>query len=246
MVRFACDNTVVVDALNKHSVKGDSLQPLQSILLIAAVYDIAIQAFWIPSEENKVADAASRFDYKRLADLGLQVFHRQPSIQTSTLRRKLNSSFTTPLLHQPVDPITTPRGPTNSSIKNTDMSHSQPPSKRSRTGLQTSWPPQSQQRQELISPIFAYSISNPDYQPPLSTIHTSNSSSEVPNVSMEDMSRGSDILSPLQSYSNWSIKSYSTKKKSISKRHSVWHLPSSYDLENLHGIHGPNNIIDLI
>ena len=47
------------------------------------------------------------------------------------------------------------------------------------TGLQTSSSPQSQRRQELISPVFGYSISNPDSQPPLSTTHASSCSSEV-------------------------------------------------------------------
>jgi len=58
-VRLACDNAVVVDAINKRSIRGKTLRPLQSILLIAAVFDITLFAFWIPSEENIVADAAS-------------------------------------------------------------------------------------------------------------------------------------------------------------------------------------------
>jgi hypothetical protein len=45
---------------NKKYIHGESLQPLELILLIAAIFDIEIFAFWIPSEENIVADAASR------------------------------------------------------------------------------------------------------------------------------------------------------------------------------------------
>ena len=37
----------------------------------------------------------------------------------------------------------------------------------------------------------------------------------------------------------WSMRSTMTKKASMSKRLTVWALPPSYDLENLHGIHGP-------
>ena len=185
MIRSASDNTAVMDALNKHSIKGFSLQPLRSILLIAAVYDIAIQAFWISSEENRVADSASRFDYKRLANIGLQISRRQPSIKMSTLRRKLNSSFTTPPVNQSVNPITMQRVPTSSSVQSTDIPHSQPHSKRSRTGFQTSWPPRSQQRQEHISQDFGHFFGNPDSRPPVSMTHALNSSSEMRNVSME-------------------------------------------------------------
>ena len=95
-VRLACDNSSVVDAINKHSIKGPSIIPLQRIFLIAAVYDIQILPFWIPSEENMVADAASRYDYKKLANLGLHVSHNLP--RPSQLRQKLHSFFTTPSL----------------------------------------------------------------------------------------------------------------------------------------------------
>src|SRR6266496_5722796 len=91
-VHLACDNLSVVDAINKHSV----IVPLQWIFLIAAVYDIQILPFWIPSEENMMADAASHYDYKKLANLGLQVSHNLP--RPPLLRQKLHSFFTTPSL----------------------------------------------------------------------------------------------------------------------------------------------------
>ena len=78
MVRLACDNTTVVDAINKCSIKGQTVRPLQSILLITAIFDIALFAFWIPSEENIVAVHASRHDYTKLTDLGLQISQRKP------------------------------------------------------------------------------------------------------------------------------------------------------------------------
>jgi hypothetical protein len=78
-VRLACDNSSVVDVINKHFIK---------------VYDIQILQFWIPSEENIVADAASRYDSKKLANLGLQVCHNLPR-----LRQKLHSFFTSPSKH---------------------------------------------------------------------------------------------------------------------------------------------------
>ena len=51
-VRLACDNSGVVDGINKRSIKGPAIEPLQTILLIAALFDIELAVFWIPSEEN--------------------------------------------------------------------------------------------------------------------------------------------------------------------------------------------------
>lgn len=73
LVKIACDNSSVVDALNKHTIKSPAIVPLQHIFLITAVCDIQIFAFWIPSEENMVADAASLYNYAKLANMGLQV-----------------------------------------------------------------------------------------------------------------------------------------------------------------------------
>ena len=59
-VRLACDNSSGVDAINKHTIKGPAIVPLQRIFLIAAIYHIQIPPFWISSDENIMADAASR------------------------------------------------------------------------------------------------------------------------------------------------------------------------------------------
>jgi len=71
-LRLACDNSAVVDGIKKHSIDGPAIRPLQTILLIAALFDIELAVFWVPSEENIVADAASRHDFKKLANLGFQ------------------------------------------------------------------------------------------------------------------------------------------------------------------------------
>jgi hypothetical protein len=39
-VRLACDNSAVVDGIKKHSIDGHAIRPLQTILLIAALFDI--------------------------------------------------------------------------------------------------------------------------------------------------------------------------------------------------------------
>lgn len=66
-----CDNTIVVDATNKRSIKESTVKSLQTILLIAAVFDISLIAFWVSSKENRVAESASHHDYSKLANLGL-------------------------------------------------------------------------------------------------------------------------------------------------------------------------------
>jgi hypothetical protein len=98
MVRLVCDNSTVVDAINKLSIKGSSIRLHQTILLIAAVLDINLFSFWLPSEENIIADAASRHDYKKLANMGLQVSN-QP--RPKSLRQKLSYFFTNPLPTRP-------------------------------------------------------------------------------------------------------------------------------------------------
>jgi len=245
LVRLACDNAAVVDAINKHSIKGKTVRPLQSILLIAAVFDIALLAFWIPSEENMVADAASRHDYARLTDLGLQVSHRKPTIKMSTLRQKLNTFFTTPSPLRPVAATTLQENPTNPSAEITTMSHSPHLSKRSRTGLPISWPQPSQQPQGVTSPLSAPLTFYPASPPPSLMIPESSLSSKVEKECTARATKDYGFPSLPQSSSESSTKSDSTKRGLTSNQRSVWHLPPSYDLENLHGIHGRNNTIGL-
>lgn len=44
-VRLACDNTAVVEGVKKRSINGPALRPLQTILLIAALFDIELVIF---------------------------------------------------------------------------------------------------------------------------------------------------------------------------------------------------------
>src|SRR5205809_1094772 len=91
-VDVACDNTAVVGGLNKRSIDGPAIRPLRAILLIAAVFDIDVRAHWVSTKENVIADAASRHDFKKLANLGFKdqvTALRRPSapVRMSTLRR---------------------------------------------------------------------------------------------------------------------------------------------------------------
>ena len=243
LVRLACDNTVVVDAVNKHSIKGLTIRPLQSILLIAAVYDINLTAFWIPSEVNTVADAASRHDYEKLANLGLQVSHRQPTIKISTLRQKLSSFFTTPSRQQRDSHTTQQNLPTSPSVESTSTLPFQHPSKQLHTGWLKSCGPQNQLPLRNTSMLYAPSTSSLASPSQSSMTLGSISSSGVPNDFTERVPNEYDFPLQPQSSSALSTKSHSMKKVSTSKQRSVWHLPPSYDLENLRGIHGPQNII---
>ena len=44
-----------------------SLTSLQTILLLSALFDIELGAFWVPSEENIIVDATSRHQFDKLA-----------------------------------------------------------------------------------------------------------------------------------------------------------------------------------
>ena len=99
-VRLACDNAAVIQGINKRSIKDPALRPLQTILLLAALFDIELNAFWIPSEENIVTDAASRHQFDKLANLGFQdqitsLRRKTPATKISALRQKLHSYFST-------------------------------------------------------------------------------------------------------------------------------------------------------
>ena len=58
-----CDNDAVVDGLNKKSISGPAIEPLQTLLLLAASRDIVVRATWIPTEENEIADALIEIDW---------------------------------------------------------------------------------------------------------------------------------------------------------------------------------------
>ena len=99
-VEVKCDNLPVVNGVNNRTIRGDAINPLQSLLLLAAIHDIEVRATWIPTEENAIVDALSRFDMNRLANLvGQQhtdsLQSRQPSRishKISRLKRNITSS----------------------------------------------------------------------------------------------------------------------------------------------------------
>ena len=89
-VTFMCDNSAIVEVLNKTTIRGDAIEPLQLIFLAAALFDIEVRSCWLSSEDNWIADAVSRFNLKKLANLQLdQLFFKstqlQPMLQAGSL-----------------------------------------------------------------------------------------------------------------------------------------------------------------
>ena len=168
-LRLACDNSAVVDGIKRHSIDGPAIRPLQTILLIAALFDIELAVFWVPSEENIVADAASRHDFKKLANLGFQdqvdslrhgTLNSISSTRMSTLRHKLHSYFTTRSPQQ-LEGVTSLFGsPTNPTANTTDTQHSQRQLSLSRTGSPKPCEKSSRRQQNNMSMHSAPSMSN--------------------------------------------------------------------------------------
>jgi hypothetical protein len=63
------DNTAVVGGLTKHSIRGEAMAPLRKLLLLAAALDIELVPRWIPTAENTLADALSRREWRKIADI---------------------------------------------------------------------------------------------------------------------------------------------------------------------------------
>ena len=170
--------------------------------------------------------------------------HPNPSM--SSLHQKLRSFFTTQSLPLPGEVTTLHANPTNSSARIMAIHHSLPPSQRLHIGQPNSCkrsnqtPPRATLMQSAPFTLNATSLSK------YSVIPGSIFSSEVENGSTATKERNSGFLSQHQSSSESSMKSPMMRKESMSRQRSVWHLPPSYDLENLHGIHGLPNITSSI
>src|SRR5579859_1938078 len=239
-LRLACDNTAVVDAVSKRSIKGETINPLQIILLIAAVFDIDIQIFWVPSEENIVADAASRHDFKKLTDLGFQVSglrQNRAASKISTLRQQLYTFLKTLSLPQPGRTTILPALHTKPTLVATDMSRTQPPSSPSHTGSPPS-PPQSNRKQPTdISKPYSQPTSKKASLRISSTTRSSRCVSAAQNESTARATRDSGSPSQPQSSSRSSLRPKMTLMAPTSRQRCAWHLPDSFDLVNLRGIH---------
>lgn len=73
-VRFWCDNQAMVAAVNKGSSRSLEVIPLlRELFWLMAAHKFSLQATWLPTYENKLADALSRCDWVAFWSL----FHQQ-------------------------------------------------------------------------------------------------------------------------------------------------------------------------
>jgi hypothetical protein len=63
------DSFTALWGLRKGYIKGAANMPLGQLLLLAAVRDIDLYPTWLSSKDNALADALSRLDLSRIADI---------------------------------------------------------------------------------------------------------------------------------------------------------------------------------
>jgi len=63
------DNLAVFHGLENWTIRGTTMNVLRRCLLLATEYDLEIDARWIPTGDNGLPDAFSRFHYNRIANL---------------------------------------------------------------------------------------------------------------------------------------------------------------------------------
>ena len=102
-VHLMYDNQMMIDALNKKSIKESIIQSLQIIFLIAMIFNIKITIFWISLKENIVMNITSQYDFKKLINLRFQdqifsLHHWDSFTRISVLHQKLRIFCTISLL----------------------------------------------------------------------------------------------------------------------------------------------------
>ena len=73
-VHIFCDNFAVTHGLQKNSIGGEAIQPSRRIAMLYAEPDIEVQAHWISTKQNSLADMLSRGQYTKIAN-------KYPSLQ---------------------------------------------------------------------------------------------------------------------------------------------------------------------
>jgi hypothetical protein len=69
-ILFHVDNTAALHGINNGTTRGEPMKILRRLLLLAATFQVHdLQAVWISSEDNALADALSRWDRNRIANL---------------------------------------------------------------------------------------------------------------------------------------------------------------------------------
>ena len=211
------------------------------MLLIVAIFDIEIIIFWISSEENIIADMTSRYNFKKLADLGFQdqinaIQNLSLMSKMSILLQKLTSFYKMQSFHWLDECTILYNNSTSITIDNIDISLFLHSSRSSHIDSQKSCAESNLQRRKSISIHFIQFISKTITKQIYSKTLESNSLSKKENMSTKKTRNESNYLS-WQTFYKTSFDIYKMIKMiSISKRHSAWHLPNSYNRVNLHEI----------
>ena len=75
------DNRAVVHGLENQTIRGSSIDVLCRCLLLATDHDLEIEARWIPTNANTLADALSLFDYEKITNLAPQLIPPTSSLR---------------------------------------------------------------------------------------------------------------------------------------------------------------------
>jgi len=75
------DNRAVAHALTNRTIRGAAMEVLRRCLLLAAEHDLEVEARWITTKDNALADALSRLDYGRIADIAPQLISPTCTLQ---------------------------------------------------------------------------------------------------------------------------------------------------------------------
>lgn len=75
------DNRAVVHGIANRTIRGATMNVLRRCLLIAAEHDLEIETQWISTKDNALADALSRFDFDRIANLAPQLLYPTTSLR---------------------------------------------------------------------------------------------------------------------------------------------------------------------
>lgn len=67
------DNRAVAHAVSNRSIRGAPMKVLRRCLLLATEYHCEVEARWISTKDNALADALSQFDHDRICDIALQL-----------------------------------------------------------------------------------------------------------------------------------------------------------------------------
>ena len=78
---FHVDNQAVAYGLANGTIRGAPMRILRRCLLLATDYDLDIEARWVSTTENALADALSRADYLRIANIAPQLISPTSNLQ---------------------------------------------------------------------------------------------------------------------------------------------------------------------